>query len=353
MAGAVSLAAAARGAAVAWVVPTYKNGRPLWRFIERSVAHIKRVHANKSERVASFPGGGFVGVYSADNPDSILGEAFDLVVVDEAARIDEGVWTETLMPTLADRNGRAMLISTPRGRNWFWQEYIKADGDRVAAFNAPSSDNPNPNIQRAAMEAKNRVPERIYRQEWLADFVEMEGAVFRNVSACVRDDTPQEPQDNHAYIFGIDIGRVNDYTVCVVLDATTNNVVAIDRYTGVSFAAQEQRIIAMHNVWMPVVMIVEINNFGMPFVESLVRQNLPVRPFKTTATTKNHIIDKLAFAFEHRSLTIPNDQTLLNELIAYHSTQLPSGLLRYSAPDGQHDDCVMALAFAWYAAEGQ
>lgn len=354
MAGAVSLATASQGAAVAWVVPTYKNGRPLWRWTEAAVGELrkaKQVEVNRSERTVSFPHSrGIVGIYSADNPTSILGEAFDLVVIDEAARIDEQVWFETLQPTLADRDGRAIIISTPKGRNWFWREYQRArqDGKEAAAFNAPSSANPNPHIQKAAERAKESVPDRTYRQEWLAEFIETEGAVFRNVQACVQDCWRDEPEPGHSYVFGIDIGRTNDYTVVAVLDTTTRQIVNIDRYTGVSFAVQQERVKAMYERWQPDLMIVELNNFGFPFVEALVAAGLPVRPFRTTNQTKQHIVDSLVFAVENQAIGLPDVQVLRDEFLAYEQTQLPSGLIRYSAPEGQHDDIVMATAFAWY-----
>ncbi|HWP87844.1 MAG TPA: hypothetical protein VNM70_08200, partial [Burkholderiales bacterium] len=70
MGGAISLACANAGAHVAWVVPTYKNGRPLWRWAESATAPLTRsgVRVNRSERLIEFPSGGFLSIYSADNP---------------------------------------------------------------------------------------------------------------------------------------------------------------------------------------------------------------------------------------------------------------------------------------------
>lgn len=127
--GAVAITTAAIGGHVAWVVPYYRNSRAVWRFIERATAPINgQLRINRTERVVEFPDyagriglGGAIGVYTADNPDTIRGESFDLIVIDEAAHIKEEVWLEVLQPTLADRNGKAYLISTPKGLNWFWQ----------------------------------------------------------------------------------------------------------------------------------------------------------------------------------------------------------------------------------------
>lgn len=176
--GCVSLAAAAQGARIAWAAPTYKNSRPLWRWAEASTGMLNKIgvaRVNKSDRLVEFPrSGGFLGIYSMDNADAMRGEAFHVVVIDEAAAIDEAAYTDVVQPTLADYNGDLILISTPRGRNWFWREWQRGiqDMQEIAAFTAPSTANPNPNIQRAARLAQQRVPDRTYRQEWLAEFVE-------------------------------------------------------------------------------------------------------------------------------------------------------------------------------------
>jgi hypothetical protein len=136
MAGVYALTAADLGGAVAWVVPTYKNARAPWRFAEQLTAQVSRkLRTNRTERTIEFPGGGRLAVYSADNDTALRGEAFDLVIVDEAAMVREETYTDVLLPTLADRDGRMLLISTPKGRNWFWREWVRGQSaGPVAAF---------------------------------------------------------------------------------------------------------------------------------------------------------------------------------------------------------------------------
>jgi phage terminase large subunit-like protein len=355
--GTTASACAARGARVAWVVPTYKNGRPLWRWADRVVQPLKRerlIAVNQSERTMEFRGGGGVAIYSMDNPDSILGEAFHLVIIDEAARIAETVWTDAIMPTLADHGGRAILISTPKGKNWFWQEWLRGQEDRedVKSWQAPTADNPNPRIKRAAELVRDRVPERTYRQEWLAEFVE-DGSVFRYVREAAHDDkglpVPMQsaPTDGHAYVIGCDWGKVEDYTVFAVVDATARRLAFLDRSNKVDYAVQRGRLMALCERWKPGVVIAEANSMGMPIIEALARDRVPVRPFTTTNATKAAIIDGLALAFERREVVIPNHPTLIGELQAYEATKTALGLPKYSAPEGMHDDCVMGLALAW------
>lgn len=176
--GTTELAAASQGAKAGWGVPNYRNAAPVWRWAIQAVADLveaKVATINRADRLIEFPqSGGRLGIYTLDNFDSIRGEAFHIFAVDEAARVAEEAWTDVIQPTLADYDGQAFLISSPKGRNWFWREYQEGlkDGEYIASFTAPTSDNPIASIRRAAELARLRVPDRTYRQEWLAEFVD-------------------------------------------------------------------------------------------------------------------------------------------------------------------------------------
>ena len=89
---------------------------------------------------------------------------------------------------------------------------------------------------------------------------------------------------------------------------------------------------------------------GQPIIEQLQRDNLPVWGFTTTNATKAKAVDDLALAFEQGNIKIINNPILISELQAYEGERLPSGLIRYSAPEGMHDDCVMSLMMGWQGA---
>lgn len=354
MGGVISLATASQGGKVAWVVPTYKNGRPLWRWAESVVAPLRKAGlcgVNRAERMIEFAGGGFLGIYSADNPDSVRGESFHVVIVDEAARILEEVWTDGIQPTLADYGGDAILISTPKGRNWFWFEWQRGqdgtDGS-VQSWRAPSSDNPNPRIREAALKARDRVPDRTYRQEWLAEFIDDGGGVFPGVALCATAQ-PAGRVDRHEYVMGVDWGKLNDATVFSVIDMTARRQVAMERLRRTDYRLQLQRLDAVAETYGPRVIVAERNSMGEPLIEQLIQRGLPVQPFTTTNDTKNQIIEALQLAFQNKSLEILDDPVQLGELQAYEMERLPSGKVRYGAPQGMHDDCVMSLALAYSA----
>lgn len=185
MAGTIMVAAALHGAQCAWCAPNYKNTNAMWDFLFKFLGHLirdKYVIINKADRTVAFPlSGGMIRIYTMDNADSMRGSAFHLVTVDEAARCPEEAWTDVIQPTLADYDGQAILISTPLGRNWFYREFQNGlvDGKYIKSWNAPTTDNPNPNIRRAAARVQLFVPEQTYKQEWLAQFIDDALVLFK------------------------------------------------------------------------------------------------------------------------------------------------------------------------------
>ncbi len=224
--------------------------------IERVLGPLRKAglcRINRSERTVEFPNGGFLAMYSMDNPDSIRGENFHLIIVDEAAMISEEAWTDCIQPTLADNDGDCVLISTPKGRNWFWKEFQSAKkhaaegGLRYHCWTATSRSNPNPNIQAAFDRVKEKVSERTYRQEWCAEFLEDGGEVFRGV-ALVSKAQKREPYIG-TFVMSADWGKSNDFTSLKVMDIHTRRVVDWDRYNTVGWSLQRGRLRAMHDRW--------------------------------------------------------------------------------------------------------
>jgi len=87
---------------------------------------------------------------------------------------------------------------------------------------------------------------------------------------------------------------------------------------------------------------------GGPLIEQLRRDGLSITSFYTSSMSKTAIIESLALALEKGEIKIPRIPALVDELLAFDQERLPSGGIRYGAPRGQHDDCVMSLAIAWH-----
>ena len=354
MAAALVVEAALRGGHAWWVGPTYQMAGIGWREIKGLAKQIPGTEVSEVERRVTFPGGGWVQARSADNPDSLRGEGLDFVVLDEAAFVDESAWTEAIRPALADRQGRALIISTPKGRNWFWRAF-QAGQDTTQAewrsWQAPTSSSPFI-VPSEIDAARAGLPERVFRQEFLAEFTEDGGGVFRGVREAATARKLDGPEKGHRYVAGLDLAKLDDFSVLTVLDDETGEVVLVDRFNGVDYTVQRGRVQAAHAKWGFLTLLAERNSIGEPFIEELVRLHIPVQPFTTTHASKAQIVDALALAFERRDLRIPNDPVLVGELEAYEMERLPGGTFRYNAPAGLHDDCVISLALAWFAHAG-
>lgn len=335
---------------VAWVAPSYKNTRPLWRWATAVCGNEKRLDISKGEKIISTHHGGFLSIYSADNADSIRGEAFHLVIVDEAAQIPEEVITDIIMPTLADHDGELLLFGTPRGKNWYfhWFNRGQIPGEEMASWQVPTSANPMPSIQKAFDRARDMLPERTFRQEWLAQFVDDGGEVFRNVRACAKAQFQPSGIPGHSYVIGVDWAKHVDYTVFAVFDINLQALVHLERMQSIDYMVQCGRLKLLAEKFGRPAVIAETNSMGTAVIEQLYRDGLNVMPFTTTQATKTVVIDALTMAFERGAITILDDRVLVGELEAYTMIRTSSGLLKYSAPSGLHDDCVMALAFAYH-----
>lgn len=345
---------AASGGRAWWVAPSYKMSEMGWRPLRQIAARIPGAQIRKVDKEIILPGGGMVGVRSADNPDSLRGEGLDYVVMDEAAYIVPEAWSEALRPALSDRLGRALIISTPHGHNWFWDVHVRgASGEPDwASYTYPTS--ANPFISPAEIEAARRdLTEMIYEQEYLAQFVDSDGAVFRRVREAAINRPVDEPRAGHQYILGVDTATSIDYTVITVIDATDKAQVYMDRFTRIDYPALVDRIVAVCQRYRADAVVVESNAAGQPVVDMCYARGVPVIPFVTSQASKDMIIRDLQSAFERCALTILDDQVLVNELLSYEGRKTASGLMSYSAPPGMHDDCVMSLALAWHAAQSR
>ena len=338
-----------RGKRSWWVAPSYKVAEVGWRGIHMLASQIPGAGQHKVDRSVDFPGGGFVQVRSADDPDSLRGEGLDFVVLDECAFIAEAAWIEALRPSLSDRLGGALFISTPKGRNWFWRLWMQgqdAEQDEWRSWRFPTSTNPF--IEPGEIDAaRGGMPELTFHQEYLAEFIEDAGAVFRNIRPCLHREQPIVGHHReHRVVAGVDWGKHLDFTAISVVCADCGLELALDRFNRIDYAFQRERLKALVDHWRVEDVLAESNAMGEPVIEQLQRDGLPVRGFQTTASTKQPLIESLALAFERAEVRWLDNEVATLELEAYEMQPMKSGRYQYGAPEGLHDDTVIARALA-------
>lgn len=281
---------------------------------------------------------------TADNPTSLLGEEVDLEIVDEAARIPRKVYDTYLYPVTSSRQGKIILISTPYGKNWFYEKWIEAKENK-GAFNFKSKDNPY-FPQEEWERAKNKLPDNVFKQEYEALFLEDSASVFRRISDIVDENCLEDYKSDRKYIIGIDLGRYNDFTVLTVIDVFSHKVVYLDRFKETNFTLQKKRIMALSNRYGKARIIIDSTGMGDPIAEDIRNEGYLVEDFVFSGKSKKQLIEKLALFIEQRGISIPKNEVLIDELSAYGYELSESGNIKYSAPGGLYDDCVVSLALA-------
>lgn len=184
---------AARGENWGLFAPDYKITSETYRDIFEILAPIT-ISASKIDGVIRCVGGGRVDFWTLNNPRAGRSRKYHGVVIDEAAFAGDdmqAVWEQSIKPTLLDYRGVGWVFSTPAGKddeNWFY--YICTDpGSEFVEFHAPTSTNPYlPTDEIEKLERENS-PE-VYRQEYLAEFVDWSGVAFFPMESLLANGAP-------------------------------------------------------------------------------------------------------------------------------------------------------------------
>lgn len=205
---------------IAYIAPTYQQARDIaWEMLKKELRgmitdtnesrlELKVLTQNEEETLIMLRGWEAI--------ETLRGQAFDLLVIDEVASMRNfwTGWQEVLRPTLTDRFGHAMFISTPKGFNHFYLLYNKQNEDRdYKSFHFTSYDNPY-NKKEEIDKAKTELNDNQFAQEYLADFRKVEGLVYN-----LPDDLIIAPVETNikteARIMGVDWGYRNPAAIWV------------------------------------------------------------------------------------------------------------------------------------------
>lgn len=341
-----------------WVVaPTYDLTRKIYTYLAKWLGKscpqdIKRGIIRASDRIGAMKiinkkSGSWIEFKSAENPTSLLGEELDLCIIDECSRIKKDVWESYLYSRLTSRQGSAVFISTPFGKNWFYFEWMKGkdpEKPEYTSFHFTSIDNPTFQ-QKEWDDAKNRLPEQVFKQEHMAVFLDDAASVFRGVHEVVSGKM-ESPQSGHFYSMGTDLGKHEDFTVLTVIDRSTHKVVHFDRFKQLDWTFQKTRIYETAKRYNHARITIDSTGIGDPITDDLRRMGLAVDDYKYTNKSKTQLIEKLSIFIEQKRIFYPDIPELLDELESFGYYMTPSGNTTYRAPEGLHDDCVNSLALA-------
>lgn len=292
------------GLPVGYFAPAYKLLIEVWRAMVATLRPVAR-RINATERRIELLTGGVVEFWTLEDVDAGRSRRYARAIIDEAGLVhDLGArWQEAIRPTLADLTGDSWMLSTPKGRNFFWECWQRGQlGGDWASWQMPTEANPFiPPDEVATMRAE--LPALVVAQEIDAQFVEDALTLFSEADlAAAEVDALGEtrPRPGRRYLTSVDVGRRRDATVINTFDlgGLPYQRVAFERLERVPYPQIQRRIEARQQAYGGA-LVIESNGVGDPLIENL---EVHAEPFITTARTKVQALQALQLLLEHGQL---------------------------------------------------
>ena len=334
-----------RGQSFWWISPVYPQAKVAFRRLKRGLSE-DLYTANESELTVTLANGAVISFRSAEKPDNLYGEDVYAAVLDEASRMREEAWF-AVRSTLTATRGDVRIIGNVKGRrNWAYAMARRAEGGEPewAYAKLTAEDAVSAGIVAADEidQARRQLPETVFRELYFAEPSDDGGNPFGQeaIRACIGDISGKPP-----VVYGVDLAKSVDWTVVIGLD-DGGSVCRLDRYQW----PWEETVRRLSNEIGLIPAVVDSTGVGDPIVERLQRELSNVEGYHFSSTSKQKLMEGLAAAIQTHEIKFPQG-VIVSELDAFAYEYTRTGV-RYSAPDGIHDDCVMALALAVYGRTG-
>lgn len=360
MAARKSLLEATAGHKVLYGSPVFSQTESFWDLVvawTSDAVKVGLVVKNETKRTLTFiRSGGRIVAKTGSRPDHLRGTWADFLILDEYAYQRPAVWERVGAPMLADNDGTAWFLSTGKKRNHFFLLGLQAqenEDGRWSYFRFPSTANPFLSKLALAELAKDMTDED-YREEILAEDVEGAGAVFR----LIREDfsQPDTPLAGLAKVFaahkghrctlGGDWGRLHDWTVTSVGCSQCSVELFLGRWKEETYPVQRDIIAGIYEQGkkadIQLEMLFEENSMGLPQVEQMRADGLPVMSLMVNNADKGQLVQGLRLAFEKRSWQWVFSDWSWRELEGFEQKVTILGNATYDAAEGLHDDSVTA-----------
>lgn len=321
-----------------WVDTTHPN---IEKYLSRNFQPLlkdywSKFKWNQQKKILTFPNGSYIDFGSAQRSELLEGFEYDRVFINEAGIVlkKSGIWENTLFPMTKKDTCKVRLVGTPKSKNMFHALSKRYTDIHYTIYDSPYY------TEEQRKQIKKSLSAEAFRQEYLAEFLEGAGVVFRNIQQCIK-----EPLDNiNNNVMAVDLAKHQDFTVIMCGNNESKQVGYIERFNQIDWNFQKKRIL---NAWLQhgrPKCIIDSTGVGDAIYDDLVANGMQVESFKFTNKSKNEIIQNLSVSMDNQDIFIPGDQELIGELELFAYEMTSSGNIRYNAPDGFHDDMVVALA---------
>lgn len=342
-----------KNASVWWVAPTFTQAKVAFDRMKAYIQPREFYKVNESNLIITLATGVKIHFKTAEKPDNLYGDDVYACVVDEASRVREAAW-HALRTTVTSTGGKVKFIGNVRGRkNWFYKMCVRAkhrDGIanggqyeyfKITAYDAAAEGMMTKDGRLFIEEiedAKRDLPESVFKELYLAEASEDGSNPFglSHIAGCIK---PMSILP--AICYGVDLAKSVDWTAIIGLDQVAT--VSDFRHFQKDWNQTTTEIIELP-AQCPVA--IDSTGVGDPIAEDVIRSRGDVEKYVFTQRSKQKLMEGLALAFQKRLLGIP-EGIIRNELESFEYRYTRTGVV-YSAPEGEHDDAVCALALAWH-----
>jgi len=340
-----------------YIAPTYQQARDiLWESLKKELNPIAtNINESRLEiKVKNEKGeDSIIMLRGWESIETLRGQAFDFLILDEVAMMRNfwSNWQEVIRPTLTDKKGIALFISTPKGFNHFYDLYnLEAKDADFKSFHFTSYDNPH--IPKEEIDkAKAELTEDRFAQEYLADFRKTEGLVYKEFS---RDKHLFEKEEFESYttIAGVDFGFTHPCAVLTIKIDTQHRYWVTDEWYHSGRTEDEIADYIAGQKYQRVYPDPE----NASAIATLRKRGVNVREVKKGKDSVMSGIQTVRELFKSNRLFISkNCPNLINELetYSYRDEQDMKGTKQDEIPVKEHDDAVDALRYPLMMSETQ
>jgi len=346
-----------------WVAPVHGVAAIGYRTISALLPPEPWCKRNASAKTISLPNGATICFKSAEKPDHLFGERVRAAVIDEASRMRPEAWW-AVRTTLTATRGPARIIGNPKGKkNWFylWCQKVKLDRyeegeERDATYShLKTADCPYISPEEIAA-ARRALPAYVFAELYEGIAQDDYTGVFRDFRSVVNPDCLLSGRECRRLgmdlVAGLDIARIVNYTVLIIMERETRRIVHWDRFRSIGWPLQEARIKAtLAEYGNPRLYMDSTGPGGDTFYGYLKREaEFNITGIDFGGGRKQNLIEALAINVEQKAIQVPDDETFIGEFDVFEYRVTPSGNVQYSAPDGYDDDIVCATALASWGA---
>lgn len=329
-----------------WTTAFDKTRGKAWRDFGHYTPKEIIARSHESEAWFEFRNGSRISMRSAEGMTSLVSERLHGLVCDEFCQYRPQVYDDYLAPMLATTNGPVVFLGSPWGINWGYRTYMKGMTDVPGWWSIRWRSIDSPYVDKIWLaERKLDTPDRVYRQQYDAEFLTEGGEIFRNVDAAIGP--PGKPDD--FTVVGFDVARTRDWSHLYAFNSRCEWVDS-KRVGHLDWSVQRVAAIEMYKRLGASKILIDVTGMGPQKIAAeivardLTQDGLQVEAIGLYGEMKAAIVQNLMLKFDRGAIRISMDTA--EQFRHYTSAELPSGAERFTAPEGEHDDEVIAAGLA-------